>query len=75
MISVTISQGDKKATFRLTEKEYGKLKYLATNGNVEEACMLAWGYFHLSKSKSKRFLKLFMGADYKQGDFTFEKKS
>lgn len=76
-IVVTICQGDKKADFRLAPREYKMLRYVTdtTTDKVDEACMLAWGYFHLSKAKSKRFMKLFMGETYKQGDFTYKKKS
>ena len=70
-IKVTLMQGSKEATFKLTEKEYSHLKsceMFRNTNRVTNTSAFTWARYYLSPSKSARFSRTF---DYYKGDFHF----
>lgn len=70
---VTIMQGETKATFRLTDKEYNALfEHLAWhNGLAYNTSIFVWANYEISRKKCKRFYSIF---NYHNGDFYINKE-
>lgn len=69
---VTIMQGETKATFRLTDKEYNALeKRFAWNNVCYNTSIFVWANYEISRKKCKRFYSIF---NYHNGDFYIVKE-